>query len=167
MALGTDGSIWSFSSWGRPCRLISPLLDCTSPDTTPIDITCGLNFDGVLTMTGVVYTWHEATWRRGPGVEQPVYASIKAGMEVIQCVPWDLQCDPARRPDLPADLPNLGDDNIGATQIIKIAAMTDEVVALTNKGHVLILRSMTSPWKYVSYVRIVQDHRNSDSFLAS
>ena len=57
MALDVNYTIWIFESWGRPYQIISPLLDCSSLETTPIQIEQGPIFSAALTRSGDVYVW--------------------------------------------------------------------------------------------------------------
>lgn len=84
---------------------------------------------------------------------------------VIPCVVWDLETDPVLLPSLPA-LPDLTDpetdsdsDTDQMTQIIQIAGLDAQLVALTNKGHVLRFASLDDEtsvargtWEYVSNI---------------
>ena len=63
----------------------------------------------------------------------------------IPCYPWSLQgLDPVRLPPIPFHLPSLPNSNLPEevvnkdTILIKIAAMDNIIIGLTNKGHVLM-----------------------------
>ena len=165
MALDSGGHIWSFISWGRPYRLVSPLLDCASQDATPAQIECGWAFNSVLTESGDVYVW----WPFSEAVQQN-FARRNAEMDrdgdkrvhptadgVIPCVLWDLQHNPVRLPALP-QLPELQNQSLEdeETRITKIAGMDCFLIALTNKGHVLKFGDLSNEislqsgrWEYV------------------
>ena len=57
MTLDANSAVWNFETWRRPCRLVSPLLDCSSPETTPIQIERGFLFSAILMGSGDVYVW--------------------------------------------------------------------------------------------------------------
>ena len=166
VALDTNSAVWLFRSWGRPVRLVSPLLDCSSPQTTPIQTECGRSFSAVLTRSGDVYVW----WM-GIGTFDDLYLQgirihgIRAGLVpdhegVIPCRTWELKTDLIKLPVLP-DLPDLvaigisGEGHREETRLIKIAACADYLIGLTNKGHALKLDRLSREdnpriWQYVS-----------------
>jgi len=169
MTLDTNSVVWTFMSWGRPFRLVTPLLDCSSPETTPIQIECGMDFSVVLTRSGGVYVW----WPdRGPirrrydeaieklNGDESTKAIVPEGGTVIPCHTLEIHEDPIKLPALP-DLPELPGTGLSAeecrkeTKLIKIAAMTFCLIGLTNKGHVLKMDGLygdghTWIWEYVS-----------------
>jgi SCF-associated factor 1 len=169
MTLDENSSIWNFRSWGRPFRLVSPSLDCSSPETTPAQIECGWGFSTVLTRSGDVYAW----WPSGESFEDQ-YRQTMAEMDedestkavvpdngaVIPCHTWEMERDPVKLPVLPdlPDLPAIGLSEKGRkkeTKLIKIAAFDTCLVGLTNKGHVLKIDGLTDEdsvqiWRYVS-----------------
>lgn len=169
MTLDADSTIWNFRSWGRPFRLVSPSLDCSSPETTPTQIECGWGFSTVLTKSGDVYAW----WPFSDSFEDQyrqtmteldgndfTKASVPDGEAVIPCYPWEMKKDPAKLPILP-DLPDLPATGLSEkecmeeTKLIKIAALDNFLVGLTNKGHVLKIDGLTDEdsiqiWRYVS-----------------
>jgi len=169
MTLDTNSTVWNFRSWGRPFRLVSPLLDCSSPETTPIQIECGWAFSTVLTKSGDVYAW----WPFGDAFED-LYEETMAKLDedestkaivsddetVIPCYTWEIKVDPTKLPILP-DLPYLPATGLPAeewrkeTKLIKIAASDNCLIGLTNKGHVLKIDGLTDEdstqiWHYVS-----------------
>lgn len=154
-------------NWGRPFRLVSPLVDCSSLDTTPAQIECGWTFSSVLTKSGSVLVF----WPFG-GEAHDVYTAKMEQLDrdrtalahpiggLIPCHTWELGNDPMVLPPLPA-LPELtgtglDEETLGQdTTLIKIAAMDNSIVGLTNKGHVvkidLSIEIVTGfSWKYVS-----------------
>lgn len=169
MTLDTNSVVWNFMSWGRPFRLVSPLLDCSSPETTPIQIECGINFSIVLTRSGGVYVWWPA---HGPirrqhdeavkelNRDNATKAIVPKGGTVIPCHTLEIHEDPIKLPALP-DLPKLPRTGLSEeecekeTKLIQIAALEYRLIGLTNKGHVLKMdkfsgRGVSRVWKYVS-----------------
>ena len=79
---------------------------------------------------------------------------------VIPCHTWEITKDPVKLPVLPdlPDLPGTGlpkEELRKETKLIKIAALDNFLVGLTNKGHVLKIDGMTDEdsiqvWRYVS-----------------
>jgi len=169
MALDADSVVWNFISWDRPFQLVSPSLDCSSPETTPIQIECGWEFSTVLTGSGDVYAW----WPFGETFEgryQGAVAKLDKDEStkaigpdngtVIPCHTWEINKDPVKLPILPdlPDLPATGlpeEERGKETKLIKIAAFGNCLIGLTNKGHVLKMDGLTDEdsiqiWNYVS-----------------
>ncbi|CCM03324.1 uncharacterized protein FIBRA_05452 [Fibroporia radiculosa] len=156
-ALDTTSHVWAFTSWGRPFRLVSPLLDKSSPEATPTQISSGWGFSSVLTESGDVFVYWPFSGRLQQvineknmeldegGISESTRATpTKAEPTVIPCYPWDLQdVDPVRLPSIPTRLPRLqstglSDEELDAeTKLVKIAGMDRMIIGLTNKGHVL------------------------------
>lgn len=180
MTLDANSTIWNFSSWGRPFRLVSPSLDCSSPGTTPAQIECGWGFSTVLTRSGDVYAWWPS---EGPfrdqylktiaefGKGESTKAVVPEGEAVIPCYTWEMERDPVKLPALP-DLPDLPATGLSEkerkkeTKLIKIAAFDTCLVGLTNKGHVLKIDGLTDEdsfqiWRYVSENAQMVYHRFS------
>jgi len=175
MTLDANSVVWNFRNWGRPFRLVSPLLDCSSPATTPIQIECGWAFSTVLTKSGDVFAWWPfgGTFNdryRETMIELDKDESTKAIVPddgtVIPCHTWEINQDPVKFPILPdlPDLPATGlseEERRKETKLIKIAAFDNCLVGLTNKGHVLKIDGLTDEdsiqiWRYVSEdVRLV------------
>ena len=167
MTLDTNSTVWTFWSWGRPFQLISPLLDCSSPETTPIQIKCGWGTCIVLMESGDVYMWGLNDLHLGDlydeamkelDKDESTKATVPDGGTVIPCHTWGVDMDPIKLPILP-DLPDLPETRLPEeecrkeTKLIKIAALVYTIIGLTNKGHVLVidrsyLRS-TRVWCYV------------------
>ena len=163
MALDVNSTVWTFKDWGVAIRLVSKSLDCSSPETTPIQVECGQWFSAVLTGSGDVYAWWTSLgtfstlyWKtRRTGV-----APVTDHDAVIPCQTWELKTDLVKLsalPDLP-DLPATGlpeEERRKETRLIKIAAGDNFLIGLTNKGHVLQLAGLrqeghTQIWDYVS-----------------
>lgn len=169
MTLDANSTVWNLRSWGRPFRLISPLLDCSSPETTPVQIECGWDFSTVLTKSGDVYAWwpsgdaFENQYRRTMAeldLNESTKAIVADNGTVIPCHTWEINKDPVKLPILP-DLPDLPATGLHQeelrkeTKLIKIAALDHCLIGLTNKGHVLKIDGLTDEdfvqiWHYVS-----------------
>jgi len=171
MTLDANSVVWTFLSWGRPFRLVSPLLDCSSPETTPIQIECCHRLSAVLTRSGGVCVW----WPSSGAIRGRYNAAIKEldkdestkaivpeGGTVIPCHTLEIHEDPTKLPALP-DLPELSrtglseEERAKETKLIKIAAMRYSLIGLTNKGHVLKMEmdeiyGGKLTWYYVSGV---------------
>ncbi|KAJ7224220.1 regulator of chromosome condensation 1/beta-lactamase-inhibitor protein II [Mycena pura] len=151
-ALDAKAQVWTFTSWGRPFTLSSAHL---LRDSRPVQVECGWNFSSLLTKSGEVFVW----WPLSGTMEQRIaakniemndarhFAARALPDGVIPCATWVLEADPERLPPLPR-LPKLtntgdesGDDEI---KIIKIAAMDERIVALTNQGHVVLFNNLGS-----------------------
>ena len=174
MTLDANSTVWTFMNWGRPFQLISPLLDCSSPETTPIQIECGWSFSAVLTKSGDVYAWWPSEGTFTDQFQEAMteldrhestIATVPNGGTVIPCYTWKMNMDPVRLPILP-DLPDLLETGLSEeeckkeTKLIKIAGFWNTLVGLTNKGHVLRIDGLTSEdsiqiWHYVSCVQII------------
>ena len=160
MALDANSIVWTFEVWGRPTRLVSSSLDCSSLETTPIQAECGQSFCTVLTGSGDVYAW----WTNAGFFERlylkPDTTRVRPVETVIPCRTRKVKMDPIKLPALPdlPDLPATGlpeEERRKETRLIKIAACDDSLIGLTNKGHVLKLDEMddennTRIWQYVS-----------------
>ena len=169
MTLDANSTVWNFRSWGRPFRLASPSLDCSSPETTPLQIECGWAFSAVLTRSGDVYAWwpfndtFQDRYRQTMDeldLDQSTKAIVPEGGTVIPCHTWEINKDPVKLPILP-DLPDLPATGLPEgetrkeTKLIKIAAFDNCLIGLTNKGHVLKIDGLTDEdsiqiWRYVS-----------------
>ena len=169
MALDDKGRIWTFLSWGRPFSLMSPMLDCSSPESTPLQIECGWAFSSILTKSGDVLIF----WPFGGEMQVRIAAKNEEmdregdkkaevdSEDFIPCVTWDLHMNPTRLPPLP-QLPKLPEANKSeepdsSVHLIQIAALDNNVVGLTDKGHVLKYHGLESEttalsgrWEYVS-----------------
>ena len=163
MALDANSIVWTFSNWAGPIRLVSPSLDCSSPETMPIQIECGRSFSTMLTRSGDVYVWWTGagTFRELDLETNDHRIGLVADHEgVIHCQTRELKMDPIKLPTLP-DLPDLlatgllEEERRKETKLIKIAACSDFLIGLTNKGHVLKSDGLnteyhTRIWHYVS-----------------
>ena len=168
MALDSKNQIWTFASWGRPFRLDTPMLDCTSPDSTPIQAECGWSFCSILTQSGDVLVFSPFWGEIGRLYEEENAAMDERGDRHaygsedrrIPCiVTWSLRADPLRLPPIPM-LPELESTGLSpeerdkSTNLIKIAAFDNHLIGLTNKGHVLKFGDVSSfdrtmRWQYV------------------
>ncbi|KII85876.1 hypothetical protein PLICRDRAFT_115016 [Plicaturopsis crispa FD-325 SS-3] len=160
--LDAAGHIWTFLSWGRPFRLRSPLVDCTTPSSTPAQVECGWAFSAALTHSGEVLVWFPFG-----GVLAPYVTARNTDMDhegdkkaqataegVVECYQWEVEHDPRALPGLPA-LPELHGDS-SETVLVKIAAMDKCLIGLTNQGHVLKYGELVSEttvgqgrWEYL------------------
>jgi len=174
MTLDVNSTVWNFRSWGRPFRLVSPSLDCSSPETTPIQIECGGHFSAVLMRSGDVYAW----WPFGDAFEDQYQAAmtelavgestktiVPDDETVIPCCTWEINKDPVKLPILP-DLPDLPTTGLSEewrskdTKLIEIAGFNNCLIGLTNKGHVLKIDGLIDEdsiqiWRYVSSVQAI------------
>ena len=166
MTLDVNSAVWVFMNWGRPFRIVSPFLDCSSPKTTPIQVECGQALCSVLTESGDVYVWWlPKHWyselMAGLDRDQSTKAIVPDGGTVIPCYTREIDLNLVRLPKLPdlPDLPGTGlpeEERQKETKLVKIVAPGFSLVGLTNKGHVLKLdRLMNSEdfiqdWRYVS-----------------
>ena len=160
--LDTDNTVWTFTSWGRPFYLSSPVL--RDPEYAPKQIECGWAFSALLTKSGEVLLWWPFSGAMGSVVERTMrgagHNTAHPEGNVIPCVPWDLDLAPTRLPSIPSlpDLPDAGSrEGTQQTQLIQIAAFDNHIVGLTNRGHVLKYGSLLSEdevlhghWEYVS-----------------
>ncbi|KAF8141567.1 regulator of chromosome condensation 1/beta-lactamase-inhibitor protein II, partial [Boletus edulis] len=173
-------NVWNFLSFGRPFRLVTPLLDGTTPDSTPVQVESGWSFSSVLTKGGDVYVW----WPMHGEVKQLVDARNAAMDEeglyphatedgTIPCAHWELPTDPYRLPELPR-LPKLDGTNTEEMDvyIVKVAALDSHLIGLTNRGHVVKILVQTSDtarlegWVYLpqfSESEIIKQHLTSAS----
>ncbi|KAL6307246.1 RCC1/BLIP-II [Sparassis latifolia] len=177
-AIDASSQVWIFTSWGRPFRIASPLLDKSSPETTPLQIESGWSFSSVLTQSGDVLVYWPFDGRTqqviattNEELDQSPSPATRARVsatepDVIPCHWWVMQdVEPTRLPAIPTgSLPQLlgtglSQDLLGKeTKLIKIAALDNTVIGLTNKGHVLkysMLHGEDSPqhdaWEYLPH----------------
>ena len=168
MTLDVNSTVWILTTWGRPLRLVSPFLDCSSPGTTPIQIECCSTFSAVLTQSGDIYAWWVFkgvtgdTYREGMvglDKDESMKAIIPDNETVIPCQTQEINSDPVKFSKLP-DLPDLQGTGLSEEErrkeikLIKIATLISKLVGLTNKGHVLVLdglynKDFTGTWRYV------------------
>src|SRR5882762_2958403 len=150
MALDAKLQVWTFVSWGRPFRLDSPLLDCHSLDTTPMQVECGWMYSSILTKSGDVLVYWQGTGDIEERIinhnnavrDQPESLACATPDHTIPCATWTMQANPFRLPAVP-QVPDLPDTRLSEeerrreTKLIKIAALDNVIIGLTNKGHVL------------------------------
>lgn len=182
-AFDATGHVWNLTSWGRPFRLVSALLDQSSPDSTPIQVECGWSFTSVLTESGDVIVWwpkvgemfervrakNEELDEHDPQSKaQPALEFNRTGGQgssnYIPCHVWDLVMDPVRLPPIPlGSFPHLEHTGLShevqqqETKLTKIASMDNIVIGLTNKGHILRYAKLYNEIEYTQgrweYVR--------------
>ncbi|EKM49963.1 uncharacterized protein PHACADRAFT_264421 [Phanerochaete carnosa HHB-10118-sp] len=165
-ALDTDAQVWTFTSWGRPFKLQTALLDRSSRDTTPVQVECGWGFTSILTQGGdVLVNWPsrgrmleeihriDQELNQAGDVTQAKPSPERPG--IIPCHVWDMgNIEPYRLPAIPAGLPRLAGTGLptdvldGETRLVKIAGMDNFLVGLTNKGHVLKYDRLESEESY-------------------
>jgi SCF-associated factor 1 len=180
--LDANNHIWLFLTWGRPFRLLSPLVDSVTDNTTPIQVESGWIFSAVLTKSGDVLVW----WPEHGMREQVRSKNAEFDLEgdkralptqdrVIPCITWGLHYNPVTLRPLPP-LPKLthtklADKEDEETRLIRIAGLNSHLVGLTNHGHVLkvlVDDETTAPqsnWEYVKPVFFLAFFRSySESF---
>jgi SCF-associated factor 1 len=147
--LDDNSDVWTFLSWGRPFRLISPLLDHTTPESTAIQVECGWAFSSALTKSGDVLVWfpfkqplEDIIRTNDEAMDAQRIKAVATPDKVIPCATWDLTQNPARLPPLPP-LPELMDCE-EEIKLIKIASFDGHLIGLTNQGHVLKFGSLDS-----------------------
>jgi SCF-associated factor 1 len=146
------------------------MLDCTSPETTPIQAESGWSFSSILTQSGDVLVFWPSEGEIGRLIEEENSAMDERGDcnaygtddHCIPCVTWSLRADPMGIPHIP-QLPELESTGISqeekseTTTLIKIAAFDNHLIGLTNKGHVLKFGDLSNEnsfdrrtrWQYV------------------
>ena len=169
MALDVNSTVWNFRNWGRPFQLVSPLLDCSSPETTPIQIACDKKNSAVLTRSGDVCVWWpfhgtiENQYQEAMAEldkDKSTKATVSDGGMVIPCYTWEINKDPVKLPNLPnlPDFPGTGmpeEEPRKKTKLIQIVFSDDHLIGLTNKGHILqmnlfYMEKSPKRWCYVS-----------------
>lgn len=170
MVLDAKSTVWTFVNWGRPFRLLSPLLDCHAPDTTPLQIECDWTFCTILTKAGDVLVYWPYSGGLNRQIEQTETDLNQQGDKnayptedhCIPCVTTVIEADPFRLPPIPTTLPDLvnglsEEERDAETRLIRIAAYDNTLVGLTNKGHVLKFANLANErifrstrWEYVS-----------------
>ncbi|KAG8873845.1 hypothetical protein FRB97_006414 [Tulasnella sp. 331] len=163
-ALDSNYNVWIFTRWGRPCLLTSDLINpklsttshsSSSPATTStrvIQVESGWDYVAMLTASGAVYaisiTSPEDDF--GPQLQAKVeeldrlpndhHSRARAdNKKVIHCTTIEIPAAPLLLPAIPQDLPELAvdaDDGV-KTELIRVAAGSEFLIGLTNKGHVL------------------------------
>ncbi|KAN0088441.1 Regulator of chromosome condensation 1/beta-lactamase-inhibitor protein II [Tylopilus felleus] len=153
-ATGLDDklNVWNFLSFGRPFRLVTPLLDGTTPDSIPVQVESGWSFSSVLNKGGDVYVWwplhgemKEQVDTRDAAMDEQGLRAHSTERGIIQCAHWDLPHNPYKLPELPR-LPKLDGtiaEDIGV-YLVKIAALHSHLIGLTNHGHVVKILVQTS-----------------------
>ncbi|KAI0259677.1 RCC1/BLIP-II [Gloeopeniophorella convolvens] len=162
--LDSQSEIWDFSDWFISCRLRSPLLACTAPESTPCQIACGWYFSAILTRSGDVLIF----WPSGLGPpssilvadpDTPQHGTIEE--DHIDCIYRQLHVDLCRLPPIPRlpeldDAQGLAEERHTGLYLVKIAATIRQIIGLTNKGHVLKFGSIedkdmlaSASWEYL------------------
>ncbi|KAI0306063.1 RCC1/BLIP-II [Multifurca ochricompacta] len=158
MVLDSMSHVWTFVNWGRPFRLDTPMLDCHSPETTPLQAESGWAFCAILTQSNDVLVFWPFSGEVGRQYEEENAAMDERGdchayptsEHSIPCVAWELRADPLRVPPIPRGKSK-------ETVLIKIAAFDNHLIGLTNKGHVLKFGdlsnensfNMSTRWEYL------------------
>ncbi|KAH9004512.1 RCC1/BLIP-II [Lactarius hatsudake] len=170
MALDSKNLVWTFVNWGRPFRLDTPMLDCTSPETTPLQAESGWSFCAILTQSNdVLAFWPFSGEVYNRYIEETAVLDERGDSHAyptpdhtIPCIPLVLRADPLRIPPIPR-LPELNDTGLSQeekskeTVLVKIAAFDNGLIGLTNKGHVLKFGdlsnehsfTMSTRWEYL------------------
>ncbi|TBU47471.1 RCC1/BLIP-II [Dichomitus squalens] len=190
-AIDAASQIWTFVSWGRPFRLSSALIDKSSPETTPIQVESGWSFSSLLTQSGDVLVYWPNGGRLKEIIDQKAEELDKLDNEelkaaakarpteaepnVVPCYWWVLHgADPVRLPPIPSgSLPALPHTGLTQealdeeTKLVKIAALDNNIIGLTNKGHVLRYGELYGEdeyqqgrWEYLPLFSDVQQIKN-------
>ncbi|KAI0028891.1 RCC1/BLIP-II [Vararia minispora EC-137] len=170
LAMDAKHQVWTFCNWGRPFKLVSPLVDCHAPDTTPVQVEAGWGFSSILTQAGDVLVYWQSSGIMGRRVhekmeqlnEQEETKAHATEEHKIPCWTWDLEEDPFRLPAIP-ELPHLPNTGLSEeklkeqTKLIKIASFDNNLIGLTNKGHLLKYYGLDNEnmftgarWEYLS-----------------
>lgn len=165
--LDNTNKIWTFTSWGRPFWLSSPIL--RDPDFVPKQIECGWAFSSLLTKYGDVFVWWPFSGSMDVAIEQKMRDMDNEGNKkalarkdgTIPCTTWDLDITPIRLPSIPSlpELLNTGNPKTSQiTELVQIAAFDRHIIGLTNYGHVLKFGSLDDEnsvshgrWEYVRF----------------
>jgi SCF-associated factor 1 len=159
--LDANSHVWTFINWGRPFSLVSPLLDPMTPESTPVQVECGWGFSSALTKNGDVLVWFPFDRRMEQIIEShdnvmnaEHHKAAATADKAIPCSTWDLTLDPVKLPPLPL-LPTLVEIKEDI-RLIKIAGFDNNLIGLTNQGHVLKFNSLDNEsatsrgvWTYV------------------
>lgn len=159
--------ILTFQSWGRPFKLASPLL--ATPNNLPVQVECGWAFSAVLTKAGDVMVWwpfngalSDRLRNRNEELNQESSNKAVPVDGKIQCVVSEITLDPFLLPALPslpallnAGVENDVDPNVD-TKLIQIGGLDNQLIGLTNRGHVLKFSSLENEtttslgsWQYL------------------
>lgn len=164
--LDRNNKIWTFVSWGRPFYLSSPII--SDPGFIPIQIECGWSFSSILTQHGEVFVWWPYDGAMAEAIRAKLHEmdetqdNVQAQDGVIPCASWALEgVPPTRLPPLPTlpDLPHDQSEKEEIIQLIQIAAFDNNLIGLTNHGHVLKYGSLHNEeqalqgrWEYVGLI---------------
>jgi SCF-associated factor 1 len=170
MVLDSKNLVWTFVNWGCPFKLDTPMLDCTSPETTPLQAESGWSFCAILTQSNDVLVFWPFSGEVGSRLTEEEDRMNETGDcrayptsdHTIPCIPVTLRANPLRIPPIP-HLPELNDTGLSLeesskeTILVKIAAFDNALIGLTNKGHVLKFGdlsnehsfNMSTRWEYL------------------
>ncbi|KAH9884808.1 RCC1/BLIP-II [Cubamyces lactineus] len=193
-----ESHVWTFTSWGRPFRLSSSLVDKSSPETMPVQVESGWSFSAILTESGDVLAYWPFGGRMKSiinqkdeelnNIENPeLKAAVRARADdnnpnVIPCHWWVMHgADPVRLPAVPVhSLPVLRKTGLSQeqldedTKLVKIAALDNCAIGLTNKGHVLRYDGLANEvayvqgrWEYLPYFSDLEKLREHAVYRAS
>ena len=143
-----------------------------------MQVECGWSYTSILTGGGTVFVY----WPGAGGMQQELHRlkdemdqqgdATKAKVsnehpDVIPCHAWDLTTyAPHRLPPIPSNLPRLVRTGLHPhqldeeTRLIQVAALDNNLIGLTNKGHVLRYDKLSGEdsyqsghWEYVRQAR--------------
>lgn len=168
-ALDVDGRVWNLQSWGRPFAIKSPLMDCSSPPTTPRRLQCGSGYTSALMASGDVLIWYPLDGEIFQTVKSHEAQAAKQGESVaaidgiIPCQSWEMEMDAAllRLPSLPT-LPDLAEPDRNAMGVVldKLYGTWKSLIGVTNQGHVVKIEVSCDRdpvgWTYLPHY---SDHR--------
>ncbi|KAF8587910.1 RCC1/BLIP-II [Ramaria rubella] len=181
-ALSSANRVWSWTSWGLPYVLTTPLLSTSNRFTTPLQVECGWSFSAVLTHGGEVYVWWPFDGELGllnDTEEEHANENPEPHDDTssdIQCHFWEANVAPQQIPNVSSTLPKLlGNDKEPGMKIVKIAAGDDFLIGLTEGGHVLKVdfhdghTSFNNPlrrprWEYMERFSQVEHVRTHPTF---
>ena len=177
MTLDVNSTVWIFLNWGRPSRIVSPFLDCSSSKTTPVQVECGFRIFNILMESGDVYTWWlpmylTSEFTAGLDYDESKRAIVPDGGTVIPCYTLEINRNFRKLPKLPdlPDLPGTGlpeEERQKETKLVKIVAPGQGLVGLTNKGHVLKSNPLTYGEDYTPHWYYVGESAQSIIYLYS
>ncbi|KAI0259662.1 regulator of chromosome condensation 1/beta-lactamase-inhibitor protein II [Gloeopeniophorella convolvens] len=138
--LDSRGQIWTFTNWFRPFRIESAQLDCHSPETTPTRVACGSHFSAALTQSGDVFVFFPFNIDREER-HLTAHGTYTSPSPDIQCITRTLQAEPHKLPSI-SQLDSNNNNELSGGQnrvfLVKIAALSRQVIGLTNGGHLLM-----------------------------
>ncbi|KAI0794449.1 RCC1/BLIP-II [Fomes fomentarius] len=193
-ALDAAAQVWTFTSWGRPFRLSASSIDKSSPETTPVQVESGWSFSSILTESGDVLVY----WPINGYIEEVIDLKMEdldytddvelkaASMarpsedepDVVPCYWWVLQgAELIRLPAIPTgrlpklECTGLEDDPEESIRLVKIAGLDNNILGLTNKGHVLRYGSLNREdtyqngcWEYLPFFSDIKQIRTLPAY---